>query len=185
MRLSDQGIIFLIKEEGMLLKPYRDQSGYPTIGIGNRFYINGDQVKMTDPPITRAQALELFQKTLQIYETNLNKVLKQKLNQNQFDACISLSYNIGIKGFNESTALKRINKNPEDPGIYEAYLRWIRAKQHKTLLRPRRIREARLYFEKINSEYHSDTKTEENGKDQGNFTEPGRTQNANLGEMGI
>ena len=39
--ISPNGINFLIKEEGIILKPYRDSVGIPTIGIGCTYYENG------------------------------------------------------------------------------------------------------------------------------------------------
>ena len=42
--ISPNGINFLIKEEGIILKPYRDSVGIPTIGIGCTYYENGQKV---------------------------------------------------------------------------------------------------------------------------------------------
>jgi lysozyme len=70
-----------------------------------------------------------------------------KLNQNQFDAVSSLVYNIGIGAFENSTLLKKIRYNPNDPDIRTQFGRWI-YNDGKILddLVKRRKEEADLYF---------------------------------------
>ena len=54
---SQEGIDFLMNEEGCVLHPYKDQVGISTIGIGNTYYEDGTRVKMTDAPITKDRAI--------------------------------------------------------------------------------------------------------------------------------
>lgn len=142
---SANGIDFLIKEEGLILKPYLDSVGIPTIGIGNTYYEDGTRVKMTDKPITRERAINLFKNVLQHYETTVWSVTRDDINQNQFDALVSLCYNIGVGGFKGSTVVKRVNKNPNDSTIKEAFEMWKNA-GGKPILLNRRRRETKLYF---------------------------------------
>jgi len=37
-QISDNGLKFLMNNEGVRLKPYLDTKGIPTIGVGNTFY---------------------------------------------------------------------------------------------------------------------------------------------------
>lgn len=143
--VSDKGIEFLIREEGLRLKPYRDSVGVPTIGIGCTYYEDGRRVQMTDPPITKERAIELFRNLLRHYETAVWSVTRDDINQNQFDALTSLCFNIGIHGFKNSTVVKRVNNNPNDQKIREAFLMWKNA-GGKPILLARRKREADLYF---------------------------------------
>ncbi len=143
--ISPNGINFLIKEEGIILKPYRDSVGIPTIGIGCTYYENGQKVKMTDPPITRDRAIGLFKNVLAAYEIAVWSNTRDDINQNQFDALVSICYNIGVNGLKGSTLLKRVNANPNDPSINEAFKMWKNA-GGKPILLNRRIREANLYF---------------------------------------
>ena len=143
--ISPNGINFLIKEEGIILKPYRDSVGIPTIGIGCTYYENGQKVKMTDPPITRDRAIGLFKNVLAAYEIAVWSNTRDDINQNQFDALVSICYNIGVNGLKGSTLLKRVNANPNDPSINEAFKMWKNAGD-KPILLNRRIREANLYF---------------------------------------
>lgn len=143
--VSPEGIDFLIEEEGMILKPYRDAVGIPTIGVGCTYYENGAKVKMTDPPISRERAIQLFRNLLRHYETAVWSVIRDDINQNQFDALTSFCFNIGVTGFKGSTVVKRVNKNPKDPTIRQAFLMWKNA-GGKPILLARRKREADLYF---------------------------------------
>lgn len=145
METSEKGIEFLGKEEGLVLKPYLDSVKKPTIGYGSTYWEDGTPVKMTDKPITKARAVELFRKTLKRYEAQVNKSITRSINQNQFDALVSLCYNIGTAGFAGSTVVKRVNANPCDPTIKDAFWMWKNAGGTPILL-GRRKREAVLYF---------------------------------------
>lgn len=143
--VSPDGIDFLIKEEGLILHPYKDQVGIPTIGIGCTYYENGNRVTMADPPITRDRAIALFRNLLKHYEAAVWSVTRDDINQNQFDALTSLCFNIGVHGFKGSTVVKRVNANPNDKKIRDAFLMWKNA-GGKPILLKRRKREADLYF---------------------------------------
>lgn len=136
------GINFLVKEEGLKLKPYLDSKGIPTIGIGCTYYENGERVKMTDPPLTREKVIQLFRTVLKLYETTVWSVTRDDISQKQFNALVSICFNIGVNGFKGSTLLTRVNHNPKDPKITNAFLMWRKPIE----LLGRRKREAQLYF---------------------------------------
>lgn len=145
MNTSAKGLDFIIKEEGLILHPYKDAAGYPTIGIGSRYYEDGTPVKMTDKSITRDRAIQIFKVTLKYYEAQVNKSITRCINQNQFDALTSMCYNIGVNGFAGSTAVKIINQNPCDPKIGYYIQQWRNA-GGKPILLGRRQRETNLYY---------------------------------------
>ncbi len=145
MTTSENGLNFIMLEEGLKLKPYQDSRGIWTIGIGSTYWENGEPVKKTDAPISQERALKLFRSTLKRYEKQVNDTVTRTLNQNQFDALVSLCYNIGTNGFKTSTVAKRVNANPCDPTIREAFEMWRNA-GGKPILLNRRKREASLYF---------------------------------------
>lgn len=146
MRVSESGIRLIAKFEGFRSAPYLDAVGVPTIGYGNTFYPDNRKVTMNDKPITQEQARELLRVIVADFE---RLVLKEvpKLNQNQFDAVVSLVYNIGIGNFRSSTLLKRIKANPNDRDIAYQFSRWNKA-NNKVLtgLTRRRKEESDLYF---------------------------------------
>lgn len=143
--LSKNGLDFIGKEEGCILKPYLDSVGVPTIGYGNTYYENGVRVKMSDPPISKDRALSLFLNILSFYEKAVWSNTRDDINQNQFDALVSLTYNIGVNAFKGSTVLRLVNNNPIDPKIAGAFKMWKNA-GGKPILLNRRIREVKLYF---------------------------------------
>jgi lysozyme len=139
------GIEFLIQEEGIKLKPYLDSAGIPTIGVGCTYYEDGTRVTMNDPAITRERAISLYKNILKPFETTVWSVTRDDINQHQFNALTSLSFNIGTSGFKGSTVLKLVNKNPKDPAIGKAFEMWKNA-GGKPVLLGRRKREVKLYF---------------------------------------
>jgi lysozyme len=129
MKLSDKGLEKLHQREGLRLKPYLDTKGIPTIAMGNTYYLDGKKVTMKDKPLTLEQAKMLGNATANNFASQVDTVVKSAVNQNQFDALVSLAYNIGINGFKKSTVLKLVNKNPADPKIKDAFLMWIKNKE--------------------------------------------------------
>lgn len=148
-KIDKKGIDFITKEEGVVLHPYLDQIGVPTIGIGSTMYEGGIKVTMRDKPITLARAQQLFSNILLKYENTVRSTIKKDITQNQFNALVSLCYNIGQGGFSSSTVAKKVNINPNDITIGEAFKLWNKAggKVNPTLV-GRRIREAQLYYTK-------------------------------------
>lgn len=146
MKISQKGIDFIAKEEGLVLKPYLDSVSVPTIGLGSTYWESGEKVKMTDKPITKERAYKLFNTTVKSYENAVN-ALGVQLTQNQFDALVSLCYNIGTGAFSKSTVAKRVKANPNDPTIGEAIQLWKNA-GNKPILLSRRKRETALYYSK-------------------------------------
>lgn len=144
-KVSKNGMDFIAKEEGVVLKPYKCSAGVPTIGIGSTYYENGEKVKMTDAPITKERAYKLFENVLKHYEMCVYTCTRDDINQNQFDALVSLAFNIGTNALKKSTLIKRVNKNPKGADIEGAFLMWKNA-GGKPILLNRRKREYALYI---------------------------------------
>ncbi|NHB59552.1 lysozyme [Acinetobacter sp. 194] len=122
---SDIGIHLIKKFEGIKLFAYDDGVGVWTIGIGTTRYPDGTLVKKGDK-CTEEQAKQYFICDLRCFEIAINKAVRVKLNQNQFDALVSLIYNIGINAFNKSTLLKKLNEQ-EYIGAADQFLVWNKA----------------------------------------------------------
>lgn len=137
----------LVKEfEGLRLQAYLDAANIWTIGYGLTRYPNGQKVKQGDT-ITRDQAEMYFKQTLQKFAQDVEDSIYSKVNNNQFAALVSFAYNNGITAFRESTLLKLVNQNPNNPKIRDEFKRWVYAKGKilNGLVR-RREMEANLYF---------------------------------------
>ena len=142
MKLDKKGYKALHDREGLRLKPYLDTRGVPTIAMGNTFYENGKKVTMMDKPITKIEAEKLGKIIADRFASEVNSLIKTNVNQNQFNALVSIAYNIGINDFKTSSFLKLVNKNPNDPKIKEAIMLWTKNKE----LIGRRRSEVSQYF---------------------------------------
>ena len=140
-KMDAAGIEHMIREEGLKLSPYLDTKGIPTIAVGNTYYENGKKVKMTDPAITREAAISLFRNVLKTYELTVYSTTRDDITQNEFNALVSICYNIGVNGFKGSTFLKRINEMASTDKVVAAIMMWTKDKE----LIPRRRREAALW----------------------------------------
>lgn len=144
MKLDENGYKALHKREGLKLKPYLDTQGVPTIAMGNTYYVGGRKVTMNDKPLTLEQANELSKIVADDFAKEVFKVIKSKVNQNQFNALVSLAYNIGVHAFRKSTVLRLVNINPNNASIASAFMMWTKNKE----LIGRRKSEVTQYFTK-------------------------------------
>lgn len=93
----------------------------PTIGFGTTEGVKpGDRIT---PPKALARALTDVQK----FEGAVKRCVTVPLHQYEYDAYISLSYNIGPTAFCNSTLVKRLNAG-DYPGACQAILMWDRFK---------------------------------------------------------
>jgi lysozyme len=104
MKTSQDGINLIKQHESLQLKPYLCPAKEWTIGYGHVIK-DGEHFK----EITIEQAEELLRQDLVIAENCINSSLKAPITQNEFDALVSLSFNIGITAFRKSTLLALIN----------------------------------------------------------------------------
>lgn len=126
-------------------KIYQCSSDKNTIGWGH-VILPTDTIK---EPITLAQADELLKHDVSIAEKCVNESVLQDINQNQFDALVSLTFNIGQTSFKKSTLLKFINQELWDK-VPNQFLRWVYSKGLKSEgLKNRRLAEIKLWKEKI------------------------------------
>lgn len=147
MRISQKGIELIKRFEGFASSPYLCSAGVPTIGYGSTYYEDGTKVKLSDSSISEEKAESLFKKVVNHYELAVDSIVRNDITQNQFDALVSFAYNVGVTNFKNSTLIKKVNANPNDPDITKQFMRWIRAggKVIKGLINRRRV-EAQLYF---------------------------------------
>ena len=135
--------------EGFRSAPYKCPAGIPTIGYGATFYPDGKKVTMTDKAITEQEGTALLQNMLVSFEKYVDSYCVDTITQNQFDALVSFTYNLGPANLKSSTLLKKVNANPEDETIHLEFMKWVKAggKTLKGLVR-RREAESQLYFKR-------------------------------------
>lgn len=107
MQISDNGIDLLKQFEGCKLSPYMDSGGKVTIGYGHlvterekatgKIAIVGDQVNYKFG-INDDQAKALLRQDMKPAMDAVNKII-EPLNQNQYDALVIFTFNIGVGAF--------------------------------------------------------------------------------------
>jgi lysozyme len=141
----------LVREfEGFVATPYVCSGGVWTIGYGSTIFKDGKPVTKFTPSISVPEAEEMLVNDLWRFSSGVTKHIRKPLNQNQFDALVCFSYNVGLGNYAKSTLLKKVNANPNDITIRNEFMRWNRA-GGKVLngLTRRRKSEADLYFKNI------------------------------------
>ena len=131
-KASAEAIEFIKREEGLRLNAYQDSVGIWTIGYGHTGNI------LHRDAITLEQAERLLHDDILTCERLLNDAIVVPVTQNQFDALVSLIFNIGpgrqgkksglimLKNGQPSTLLRRLNKG-DFQGAAEQFSCWIYA----------------------------------------------------------
>jgi len=135
MQMSENGLELLKQWEGFKLTVYNDSAGLPTIGVGHlitqsernsgNIIINGVAVKYAGG-LTDQQVVDLLSQDVQPAEESVNNGVKVPLNQNQFDALVSFTFNVGGGAFAGSTLLKVLNQK-QYTEVPNQLLRWTKA----------------------------------------------------------
>lgn len=143
--LSQEGLDLITKFEGFESEAYLDIGGVPTIGYGST-----KDVKLGDVIDENGARKRLIHEVIHTYHPSLNNACKVPLNQFEYDAYISLMYNIGTGAFKRSTLLKYLNKSLYDEAALQI-LRWNKVKGREVRgLTNRRKAEYQLSVRKIN-----------------------------------
>jgi lysozyme len=121
VKTSANGLDFIRREEGVRLTAYRDAVGVWTIGVGHTLDVKPGRV------ITMQECDELLRKDLEHFEQVVDRCIKNpQVTQGQFDAMVSLCFNIGAVAFASSTLVKRFNLG-DVPGAGSEFARWVKA----------------------------------------------------------
>lgn len=139
---SKKGLIFLASLEGVGLSKYLDSVGVWTIALGAT---RTEIPDLADWPlgksITLEEAFSLLRRSIVKYEKTINLALTTPVSQEEFDALVSICYNIGQRGAANSTFIKRINAGAKVDKIVEAILMWNKPEE----IIGRRRKEAKLF----------------------------------------
>ncbi|WP_183560703.1 lysozyme [Mucilaginibacter sp. SP1R1] len=131
MTISDNGINLIKGFEGLVLHAYKDIAGVWTIGYGSTRYANGNRVVPGGELANESQAADLLKHTLGTYVQAVHDSVKVPLNQNQFDALVSFTYNLGAGALASSTLLKKLNAGDYN-GAADQFLVWNKITDPKT-----------------------------------------------------
>lgn len=121
MKTSENGIALIREFEGCRLTPYEDVAGKMTIGIGHLIQ-HGEHFEI----ITEQQAENLLRHDLLSAEAVVNQSVAVDIDQNEFDALVSFTFNLGGKRFRMSTLLEYLNNGEYEKAANE-FLKWNKA----------------------------------------------------------
>lgn len=125
MKTSDQGIALIKHHEGVRLTAYADPVGVLTIGYGHTSAAGAPQVTR-GMKITQAGADAILRQDLAKFEGYVSSAVKVPLNQNEFDALVSFTFNLGPGNLRSSTLLKKLNAG-DRAGAADEFLKWTKA----------------------------------------------------------
>lgn len=128
MKTSRDGINLIKSFEGLRLTAYPDPGtgGEPwTIGYGTTTAAGVGRV-YKGLTISQAQAESMLVRSLEAYERGVLKALTRTPTQLQFDAMVSLAYNIGVGAFGQSSVARFFNAGDIGKAA-DAFLLWNKA----------------------------------------------------------
>lgn len=125
MKTSSSGRAAIAAREGNVLTAYKDSVGILTIGVGHTSAAGPPTVK-AGMKITAAESDAILSRDLSIFESSVLNSVKVDMNQNEFDALVSLAFNIGGGAFSKSTLVKKLNAG-ERAGAADQFLVWNKA----------------------------------------------------------
>jgi lysozyme len=143
MKISQNGMNFIANWEGKRYKAYLCPAQYWTIGIGH--VIQKGEEALRTKTLTEQEVSEIFRKDISRYEAEVIKAVKVPLTQNQFDALVSFTFNVGISAFQKSTLLRLLNMKDYIQAA-DQFLRWDKANGKPLLGLTRRRKAERLLF---------------------------------------
>jgi len=120
MNISKEGIALIKKFEGCELEAYKCAAGVWTIGYGHTKDVKEGEV------ITKEEAESMLVHELQEYCNDVDIAVKVDLKQNEFDALVSWTCNLGPTNLNSSTMLRVLNEGKHDD-VPTQIKRWNKA----------------------------------------------------------
>lgn len=121
--VPDSAVRIVAQYEGFRARPYLCPAGVPTIGYGATRHADGRPVRMTDPPITEAAAMELLRRQLREFAGEVDRLVAVPLAEHERAALISFAFNVGSAALARSTLLRLLNAGDRD-GASGQFVRW-------------------------------------------------------------
>lgn len=117
MKYSSDGRKLTERFEGCRLSSYQDVKGVWTIGYGHTTNVRQGQT------CTQQQADSWLVSDVSWAEASVNRLVKVPVTQEEFDALVDFTFNVGVGAFANSTMLRRLNVNDHGRAAAE-FLKW-------------------------------------------------------------
>jgi lysozyme len=144
MRMSHKGACMLVALEGIVPRPYRDQKGLWTYGIGHTCMAGPPNPQTMPRPSAYDQkrdmpnVFKVFDADLQKCEDDVNRAIHVSIKQYEFDALVMFHFNTGA--ISRAKLTEHVNRR-EMAAAGRSFMNWCRPRS----LRHRRIREQALF----------------------------------------
>ena len=126
MKVSKQAIKMIKHHEGVRYDPYQCPAGLWTIGVGHLIGDGKSLPKGWDRTFKESEVDQILADDLQRFENGVLRLTKVPLNQNQFDALVSFSFNVGLGNYQASTLRAKLNRGEYDAAADE-FQKWRKA----------------------------------------------------------
>lgn len=140
--IIEKSASFIGKFEGLRLTAYQDVVGVWTIGYGTTKNVTQGMT------ITYNQAFDLLCEDTEIFYKAVKRLIKPTLQENQYIALTSFTYNLGSGALQRSTLRAKVNRL-EITDAAQEFLKWNKAggKIYKGLTK-RRLAESTLFLQR-------------------------------------
>ena len=118
MKTSQKGINLIKRWEGFRSEAYLCPANVWTVGYGHTEGVFKGQC------VSKEHAETMLKNDLLYFEQQVNKLVKVKLTQEQFDALVSFTYNVGVGAFSRSTLLSALNREDYQEAANQ-FSRWV------------------------------------------------------------
>ena len=126
MNINAGGLSIITASEGFVPTPYRCPGGHASIGYGSTRLLDGSRVTMDSKAVTKDEAKALLRRHLDHVESDILRLIRVPLNENEFSSLCSWTYNLGSGRLQSSTLRARLNRNNR-LGAANEFSRWVRA----------------------------------------------------------
>jgi GH24 family phage-related lysozyme (muramidase) len=142
--ITQRGLNLICKFEGFSPIVYKCPAGYPTIGYGH-LITEANKEQFLDG-VDELEALDLLRVDVAHAERAVLRFIRAPLTDNQFDALVSFTFNLGAGALQRSTLRRKINRE-EHSDVAAEFMKWVWASGRKLKgLARRRAAEVNLYL---------------------------------------
>jgi len=142
--ITQEGLDLICRFEGFSANIYICPAGYPTIGYGH--VVKKYEMEKFKAGIYEDTAMVLLKTDVQIAEQAVLLFIKVPLTDNQFNALVSFTYNLGSGALQRSTLRHKVNAE-DHHDVPDEFKKWVWGGSRKLPgLIKRRAAEANLYI---------------------------------------
>lgn len=140
--VTDEGLEIIMHHEGFVPEVYLCPAGIPTIGYGHVVLPHEN----FDEGITKERGMEILRNDVGIAERAVSRLISVPLADEQFDALVSFTFNLGSGSLQSSTLRQKVNRQEHDLAP-DQFRRWVYAGGRRLRGLVRRREDEALWYE--------------------------------------